>query len=267
MRKVNKDLVDIPEILKSDSRKIGFESNVLAKDFVDTKTLYKNKNIQNKLIEIYNNKCAYCEKSLKDIDKHIEHYRPKKKYYWLAYSWDNLLLSCSHCNRAKGDRFQTKNVQINYNDELFEDIHILGDSYDGIELPLIINPEKDDILEKIIYDESGFISSKDERVIHTINVACKLNRNELVEKRQNIITDFKNNIEECFNLFDKKIDTEKQRENLKILIPFIISFLKNSTTENEFYSLKNFMLENVSMLFSEEKKQRIVKSLIQGLTK
>ncbi|CAN5395094.1 hypothetical protein BH10ACI1_BH10ACI1_02240 [soil metagenome] len=29
----------------------------------------------------------------------IEHFRPKSLYYWLAYDWKNLFLSCEECNR------------------------------------------------------------------------------------------------------------------------------------------------------------------------
>ena len=63
-------------------------------------------------------KCCYCEKS---IDKgELEHFRPKNGYkqqkgssltypgyYWLAYRWKNLLLSCGECNDSarKGNLF------------------------------------------------------------------------------------------------------------------------------------------------------------------
>lgn len=57
-------------------------------------------------------KCAYCDAPYKAVyDGDVEHYRPKGKvkekhpakpgYYWLANSWDNLLLSCQHCNQAR----------------------------------------------------------------------------------------------------------------------------------------------------------------------
>jgi hypothetical protein len=64
------------------------------------------------------NKCCYCEKIIPKGYNDVEHYRPKGRavrdpgcrlthgYWWLAYSWDNLLFSCSHCNRsAKNDLF------------------------------------------------------------------------------------------------------------------------------------------------------------------
>jgi hypothetical protein len=65
----------------------------------------------------FNNKCAYCEKSLLDIPRDAEHWRPKRKitdpkardhpgYFWLAYSWRNLLPACPLCNSYGGKKNQ-----------------------------------------------------------------------------------------------------------------------------------------------------------------
>jgi uncharacterized protein (TIGR02646 family) len=52
----------------------------------------------------HHGKCCYCEAPL-DANKEVEHWRPKSRYYWLAYSWDNLLLSRSFCNKKKFNQF------------------------------------------------------------------------------------------------------------------------------------------------------------------
>jgi hypothetical protein len=52
-------------------------------------------------------KCAYCE-SPTDTVAHgdVEHFRPKSKYWWLAYCYDNYLYSCQICNEVhKKDEF------------------------------------------------------------------------------------------------------------------------------------------------------------------
>ena len=52
-------------------------------------------------------KCAYCE-SPTDTVAHgdVEHFRPKSKYWWLAYCYDNYLYACQICNQVhKGDEF------------------------------------------------------------------------------------------------------------------------------------------------------------------
>lgn len=71
-------------------------------------------------------KCAYCERRT-DFSSHpVEHFRPKDgawrhergqaksvdtdHYWWLAWSWDNLLFSCVRCNDQghKGNFFQVQ---------------------------------------------------------------------------------------------------------------------------------------------------------------
>jgi hypothetical protein len=52
-------------------------------------------------------KCAYCE-SLAETVAHcdVEHFRPKAKYWWLAYCYDNYLYACQICNQThKSDKF------------------------------------------------------------------------------------------------------------------------------------------------------------------
>ncbi|MFB7146089.1 HNH endonuclease [Agrobacterium deltaense] len=52
-------------------------------------------------------KCAYCEAST-DVVAHgdVEHFRPKSKYWWLAYDFDNYVFACQICNQIyKGDNF------------------------------------------------------------------------------------------------------------------------------------------------------------------
>jgi hypothetical protein len=55
-------------------------------------------------------KCAYCELAASaNAYGDVEHYRPKKRYWWLAYCYDNYLYACQLCNQAyKGDNFPTQ---------------------------------------------------------------------------------------------------------------------------------------------------------------
>jgi hypothetical protein len=73
---------------------------------------------KDELESIQGKKCCYCEKPINNGI--LEHYRPKKGYqqskgdaitrpgyYWLAYRWRNILLTCTECNEAntKGNLF------------------------------------------------------------------------------------------------------------------------------------------------------------------
>lgn len=60
-------------------------------------------------------KCAYCERQQGLEGQPVEHFRPKngtedggpRHYYWLAWTWENLLFACTTCNSqaVKGNKF------------------------------------------------------------------------------------------------------------------------------------------------------------------
>ena len=251
MIKVNKNFDDVPEILKNSNRKEAFEKNIDDEDFNYGKTLYKADVVQERLKTIYNFKCAYCEKDIRDEDKHIEHYRPKNIYYWLAYSWDNLLLSCGQCNRHKWNNFETKKTKVTYTDEEFEDIHNLGKNYDELEEPMIINPEKDDILEDIQFDKNAFIDSENERVKHTIFEACDLNRNMLIENRVKI-----------FNQLNRSIRTNLGKKSKSGIESAIENFIEDCKVENEYYAFRYFIINNIEIFFPKIPLQKIIKGFL-----
>jgi hypothetical protein len=63
--------------------------------------------VKETLFAMQHRKCCYCEK-LEEQAKYrdVEHYRPKALYWWLAWTWENLLFACMDCNREhKRDRF------------------------------------------------------------------------------------------------------------------------------------------------------------------
>jgi hypothetical protein len=80
------------------------------------------------LVNVFNNKCAYCETPVGRSIFHAEHFRPKGRvtaekgkvkivdtngneidhpgYFWLAFHWKNLLPSCALCNTVNGKKNQ-----------------------------------------------------------------------------------------------------------------------------------------------------------------
>ena len=84
--------------------------------------------------------CAYCQRKIDPREtKHVDHFRPKNGtgegesggYWWLAYSFDNYLLSCGLCNERKGDRFPIEKgaARATYEtrDRLLEEARLLTD--------------------------------------------------------------------------------------------------------------------------------------------
>lgn len=69
------------------------------------------------LYESQYRKCGYCEDSMKKMYEPVEHFRPALRalrgpsfpeygYWWLAWTWENLLFACSICNSShKKDYF------------------------------------------------------------------------------------------------------------------------------------------------------------------
>ncbi|WP_437999993.1 hypothetical protein WMF26_09065 [Sorangium sp. So ce185] len=54
--------------------------------------------------------CCYCERRIDRLYNDVEHFRPKTRahrggdrpthgYWWLAWTWENLLFACPNCNR------------------------------------------------------------------------------------------------------------------------------------------------------------------------
>jgi len=260
MIKIEKDFSNIPSILRKKNRKEAFDNNISSKSYSDGKNLYKVGSVQKKLNEIYHLKCAYCEQKLLDAPKHTEHYRPKDTYYWLAYSWDNLLLSCGSCNSSKKDDFKIKNNMVIYKNEKFIDIHQLGKFYDKVEEPLIINPEKDNVLEYIRYDLNAMVSSDNDRVKYTIEKACNLNRKELIQKRLLILTDFINQINRHYKQFEKNRDITR-------FFPDVQSFIEKVSKENEFYSFRYYIINNLELFFKNENIQKLLNIALNQIKK
>lgn len=79
----------------------------------ETHGLYSKPPVKAALVAMHHRKCCYCEQRVPITGTlHVEHFRPKggfrqsreqraddrPGYYWLAYRWENLLLSCFDCN-------------------------------------------------------------------------------------------------------------------------------------------------------------------------
>jgi uncharacterized protein (TIGR02646 family) len=55
------------------------------------------------LESIMNKKCWYCETKNFRSDNAVDHFRPKSRYWWLAFRFENLRFSCTFCNSRRID--------------------------------------------------------------------------------------------------------------------------------------------------------------------
>lgn len=185
MRNINKARAQEPKSLQAPTTIEKRLALIEAKKWLKEKGYedrYRTKGLKKELENLYYHKCAYCERYIKG-DSHVEHYRPKAIYYWLAYSWDNLMLCCENCNKKKLNQFPVENSIFN---ETEVDCGLTSKELSNIEKPLLINPELDDVDLFDIYFTGNFrIASRTERGRKTIEV-CDLNNTELIIQRETI---------------------------------------------------------------------------------
>jgi hypothetical protein len=136
----------------------------------------------------------------------VEHFRPKNRvtddqfrpvkavypdlgetnhmgYFWLAYEWENLLPSCTDCNRyrkqsggpgsGKLDRFPIEGTRVH-----------LPDQDLGAEKPLLVNPTETDPNEHFTFFRDGTIGAKTNAGQKTLELLGLNTRESLVRERQ-----------------------------------------------------------------------------------
>ncbi len=259
MIKIEKDLNDIPESLKPAIDKYFILPNIIPSytrtthearmDVINNGAYYKEKkydnyykhdDIKEKLNNIYHHKCAFCEQKVEQVN--IEHYRPKKKrgkdsyaYYWLAFSWDNLIIACPKCNRNKGNKFGIYGIRAEFvnDDNHISNINTLSSVYDISERPLMVNPEVTNPKDYIKFAQDGKIWSDDERFDYTIK-ECKINRDYLNDERRKIINDLKDDLIAEISLCSTPDGQSKAIE------PVIRKFVRGTQNKlNEFLAFRN----------------------------
>lgn len=252
MIKISKDLVNLPASLSPDYRPLKGDEKRKAttthkrrlqlirnKKYIhhtNYDSRYKTDDIRERLKQKYFHKCAYCEQKAESY--HVEHYRPKVIYYWLAFSWDNLLYVCPKCNEYKRDTFALYGslADFKYSKQNMLNINNLSISYDVKEKPLLVNPEREDPFPLLVFDQNGKISSNDDRMKYTIEL-CKLDRDSLKTRRKKILDDFKNNLK-------AEILLHKNKEDQKIVTQALVRqyIEKAKDSQEEFIAFRRYHL-------------------------
>lgn len=210
---------------------------------------YKNqfkKNDTKNALDSMSSTCVFCQQKLtiatsNEDARSVEHFRPKAKYWWLAYSWDNLFPVCIACNRAKDNEFECNGTIItNIRSGDLADIHTLAADYQVVEQPKILHPELDIPENHLKYELNGKIENDgSDRGKYTIDT-CQLDRLDLIGKRKGVFDTFDEKV--SLILFDgSKSSTEKQNEILKIYFDFQTD---TRVDRNEFYGFKRYVFKH-----------------------
>ena len=148
--------------------------------------------VREALLELFRSACAYCETPVHAFsDKRVvvvtDHFRPRQNasgsrgqsefiyYSWLAYEWDNRVLACPSCSRAKRNQFPLRDKR---RGAIGASIAELRES----ERPLLLDPCHSDIAASLSFSPDGLVEGRDEMGEATINI-LQFNRSQLVESR------------------------------------------------------------------------------------
>ena len=142
--------------------------------------------IKHHLRALQGGKCCYCEKAVGAAYNDVEHYRPKcarlegapNGYWWLAWTWENLLFACASCNRsAKRDTFELVDPTTRLKP---------GDKPPGSERPRLIDPGAEDPMLAMTFFQDSNERWRPIPVEHDVRGAysielLKLDRDELAD--------------------------------------------------------------------------------------
>ncbi|HZH94515.1 MAG TPA: hypothetical protein VEY06_01470 [Flavisolibacter sp.] len=189
MRKLDRTKITVPDIL-TDATAAGvlerndaiafFSRKIIPPGEKFTYSVYSSAVVKKAVSDLSYDKCAYCESPVLAIDDgDVEHFRPKGEvtlenktslkpgYYWLGADWDNLFLSCKHCNQARKQETQDgmrrtlgKKNQFPLSDNKKRVRSHKKDIKGEEPYRLLIDPAKENPLDFIEFDEAGFINPK-----------------------------------------------------------------------------------------------------------
>lgn len=125
-----------------------------------------NDEVKKRLEADFNNKCCYCEDN--NIKGTVEHFKPISKFPHLEFDWKNLLWACDNCNNIKGYKIEVENP--------------------------IINPTEENPEPLLKFDLKGNIKDNNNNKAKKSIEVCGLNRENLNDKRKQIIDDFVRNL-------------------------------------------------------------------------
>lgn len=166
-----------------------------AKFKADGSSVWHEEYIRERLLEMSNSKCCYCECNVTEGGSYmeIEHFHPKGTYPNEVVAWDNLLPSCKKCNTQKGE-------------------------HDTVATP-IINPSVDDPQEHLKIRVGVRFKAKDDLGAETIETLDLNNQVKHTTPRHKVVQKIENKVEELLDKTQDYIDSHDKtiRKQNKLL--------------------------------------------------
>ncbi len=229
---------------------------------------YAPEEVKKELIKKFHNNCAFCECNV-SVGHHLdtEHFRPKDKYYWLAYEWSNFLLACRKCNSdCKNTQFPIENQQAalpdvaihrNYNAFLAA-CHIRALEN---EKRLLLHPVLDKPEEHLAFQENGEVlpindSLKGKTSIEVYGLndwqdkgTKKAKRPELVRARKQIVEKVRVLVEDAVNRYDIQPNMNVLFYDLKAIHHVLLLGIEEHAS---FSAVRRACLENFKSFFIDK---------------
>lgn len=235
------------QITDADCKSFEKDDKLFISEFKALSSVYGSRAVKKSLKKAQHNKCCFCEKNQVDEYGAVEHFRPKggykktkedKKllkpgYYWLAYSWDNLLFVCGVCNTTyKKNFFPLIEEQKRAKSHLFDV---------SKEEPLLLNPCGDKNPENHVLFNNNLPFSRDIFGKKTIEI-CGLDRDALNSSRRKLISDIEARL---VILIAKEAHQQKDLQNAW---DFLVQCQK---PESEFSSVARYYLKQFEIDFEQ----------------
>ena len=152
------------------------------------------------LSELSHWKCAYCESLLptEDSGRTVDRFRPESNaldlarnaseehYWWLKYTWENLVPACTSCTSLKGTNFPVTGPRLPVPDPVLFPTERFTDASYPTDENLIVDPFLDLPHEHFKFGRDGRVAALSEAGATTINL-LGLERATLNEQRREAI--------------------------------------------------------------------------------
>lgn len=218
------------------------------------------------LKDLYNNKCAYCEKYC--YYPRVEHYRPKGRvtganpsangYYWLSYEWTNLLPSCHECNsvEAKGDKFPVNGLRKMQHattgaPPLFDrSKNDYASDYLTPENPVYIHPEYCiDFFQHFDFDKTGRMTGLTHQGFTTVE-ELKLSNETLNGLRREIYNNHLTRLEKIIFRFSRPVNPRPEEWLDEEITEWVSDLVKESLDhELQFTLFRKILVRKIDVFF------------------